>query len=76
MRCYCCNRVLSDYESTLKSSKSGDYLDTCSKCLEGLGIETVYVKPESTALVKETEEPDFIELLDDLHILDDLSQSL
>lgn len=39
MRCTCCNRNLNDYESTLKDG-SGNYLDTCNKCLEGLGIET------------------------------------
>lgn len=32
MRCYCCNRLLSDYESTRKSKATGDYLDMCNKC--------------------------------------------
>lgn len=41
MRCYCCGRALNDYESTLKSAQSGEYLDTCMKCLDGLDIETV-----------------------------------
>ena len=41
MRCYCCDKNLSDYESTLRSKESGDYLDTCLKCLQGLQIEYV-----------------------------------
>lgn len=41
MRCYCCGKALNDYESTLKSVSTNEYLDTCVKCLEGLGIETI-----------------------------------
>lgn len=32
MRCYCCDKVLSDFESTRKSVATGDYLDMCNKC--------------------------------------------
>jgi hypothetical protein len=41
MRCECCNRNLNDYEATLKSATTGAYLDTCRKCLDGLGIAMV-----------------------------------
>ena len=41
MRCYCCDRPLSDYESTLRHAVSLEFLDTCNKCLEGLNIPTV-----------------------------------
>lgn len=41
MRCSCCNRNLSDYESTLRSAKTNEYLDTCRSCLKDLGIETL-----------------------------------
>lgn len=40
MRCYCCNRLLNEFESTLKDT-AGNYLDTCNKCLDGLNIETI-----------------------------------
>lgn len=33
MRCCCCDAPLSDYESTLKHSVTGKYLDMCLKCL-------------------------------------------
>jgi len=32
MRCYCCDKALSDFESTRKSVTTGDYLDMCNKC--------------------------------------------
>lgn len=41
MRCICCNRNLNNYESTLKHAETKEYLDTCLKCLEGLGIDTI-----------------------------------
>ncbi len=41
MRCYCCDRWLDDFESTRKDSETGEYMDTCNKCLKGLGIATV-----------------------------------
>ncbi len=33
MRCTCCNKRLSDYETTLKHGETGQYLDTCLDCL-------------------------------------------
>jgi len=33
MRCQCCDEELSDYESSLKSNTTGEYLDTCTGCL-------------------------------------------
>ena len=32
MRCYCCDKILSDFESTRKSVMTGNYLDMCNKC--------------------------------------------
>ena len=41
MRCFCCNRVLNDFEATRKSATTGEYLDTCNKCIKGLNIKTI-----------------------------------
>lgn len=38
MRCCCCDRNLSDYESTLRHKVTNLFLDTCSKCLDDSGI--------------------------------------
>lgn len=40
MRCDCCNRRLNDYECSLKHTELGCYMNTCVKCLSGLGIPT------------------------------------
>lgn len=32
MRCLCCNKNLSDFESTRKHAITGQYLDLCHKC--------------------------------------------
>ncbi len=40
MKCTCCDKNLSDYESTLRHAETGEFLDTCLKCLKGLGIPT------------------------------------
>ena len=34
MRCVCCDEELTDYESSLKSEKNKEYLDTCLNCLK------------------------------------------
>lgn len=33
MRCTICNTLLSDFEATRKNAETGEYLDTCCKCL-------------------------------------------
>jgi hypothetical protein len=32
MRCRCCDKNLSDFESTRKHITTGEYLDMCNKC--------------------------------------------
>lgn len=41
MRCSCCDKNLSDYEATLRLVSTGDFADTCLKCLKGLSIDVV-----------------------------------
>lgn len=41
MRCECCDKNLSDYEATLRLVSTGDFADTCLKCLKGLSIDVV-----------------------------------
>jgi len=52
MRCVCCNRGLNDYESTLRSAETEEFLDTCNRCIKGLGIKTLArtdLKPDEDA---------------------------
>lgn len=41
MHCDCCDTLLSDYECSIKHQMEGHYLNTCLKCLQGLGIPFV-----------------------------------
>ena len=39
MHCDCCDKLLSDWESSLRYKSTGDFVNTCWKCLQGLNIE-------------------------------------
>jgi len=34
MHCTCCDKLLSDYETSITGVLSGKYLDTCKDCLK------------------------------------------
>ena len=38
MRCQCCNKNLTDYESVLRHPSTMEFLDICSKCLRDIPI--------------------------------------
>ncbi len=38
MHCDCCDKLLTDWEISLRSVATGAFMNTCSKCLEGLHI--------------------------------------
>ena len=40
MRCCCCDVRLTDYEATLRSAATGNFLDMCSKCVRIADIPT------------------------------------
>ena len=56
MRCYCCNKALSDYESTRKSVTTGDFLDMCNKCYGSISNDVLAI--ERTDLRHEDEDED------------------
>lgn len=45
MRCYACNKILSNVESTRKF-KSGEFVDMCTKCLDTIQESVVTIDPE------------------------------
>lgn len=61
MHCSCCDKLLTDYESTLKHAVSGEYLDTCTKCLDGLGIPT-RGRPDLKTKKKEDEQDELVDI--------------
>ena len=44
MRCYCCNKALSDYEATRKSVTTGNFLDMCNKCYGSISGEVLAIE--------------------------------
>lgn len=72
MRCDCCNKRLNDYETTLKSTLTGEYMNTCVKCLDGLPIKTTG-RPDLLQIKEVNEEvADNDYLVDDILTSDDI----
>ncbi len=65
MRCSCCNVVLTPQESVRKFRDSGQYTDTCTKCLRDIPVATV----EGAAF-----EEDYIDYVDKPFDNDDLDE--
>jgi hypothetical protein len=57
MRCYCCNKALSDYEATRKSVQTGNFLDMCNKCYGSISGDILAI--ERTDLRHEDEDDEF-----------------
>lgn len=49
MRCFACDSELTDYEATLKSLVTGEYLDLCVSCISAAEISTAYHKEKETS---------------------------
>lgn len=41
MRCSCCNKLLTDFESVLRHPDTNEFLDTCLQCLSFIPIKPV-----------------------------------
>ena len=71
MRCCCCNRNLSDYESTLRHPVTNDFLDICTRCLQEIPISpTEGINAENTDYWDEGEEQ-YVDELMDINDIDD-----
>lgn len=57
MRCYCCNKALSDYEATRKSVTTGNFLDMCNKCYGSISGDVLAL--ERTDLRHDDEDDEF-----------------
>lgn len=51
MRCSCCNKALSDRESTRKGVNTGDYLDMCDNCFSTVSDDFPYVEGHGSSHV-------------------------
>ena len=70
MRCYCCNKALSDYEATRKSVQTGQFLDMCNKCYgsisnDVLSIERTDLRHEDEDEFHDVKKDDYFTMWDD-----------
>lgn len=63
MRCYCCNKALSDYEATRRSVNTGEFLDMCNKCYGSISSDVLSL--ERTDLRHEDEDEEFHDMKND-----------
>lgn len=59
MRCYCCNKLLSSFESTRKSATTGEYLDMCNKCYGTIKNDMPSLERTDLATEDDYEDDDF-----------------
>jgi hypothetical protein len=56
MKCICCDKNLSDYESTRRHAHTGEFLDTCSGCLGVIRNDSYLPTIDRTDLIEEYNE--------------------
>lgn len=66
MRCECCNKRLSDYESTLKHAETGAYLDTCMDCLSEIAYDVPMLVKDRKDLIASMDNQEELDSLSDM----------
>lgn len=61
MRCIACNSELTDYESTRKSSTTGEFLDLCNTCYTVINEEIEVIDNKDLITFQ-----DYIDISEDL----------
>lgn len=56
MRCICCDKNLSDFESTRKSVTTNEYIDMCNKCYLTIKDDLVSLEREDLLTNEDTED--------------------
>lgn len=56
MRCVCCDKNLSDFESTRKSVTTNEYIDMCNKCYLTIKDDLVSLEREDLLTNEDTED--------------------
>ena len=66
MRCGCCNKRLSDYETTLKHAETGHYLDTCMDCLSEIAYDVPMLVKDRKDLITSMDNQEELDSLTDM----------
>lgn len=64
MRCLSCDKILNDYESTRKSTVTGDYIDLCNHCYSTIK-DQIYTKERVDLLTESDSYETDSEFVDD-----------
>lgn len=64
MRCQSCDKILNDYESTRKSTVTGDYIDLCNHCYSTIK-DQIYTKERVDLLTESDSYETDSEFVDD-----------
>ena len=65
MRCECCDSLLSEKEIHQKHANTGEFLNTCNKCLDGLGIPVEGADDEDDVFVDSLWDEDYMDYMED-----------
>ncbi len=64
MRCLCCNKALSDYESTRRHALTKEFLDLCNECFSSIDETSPIPSLDRPDLLKNEDFPDVDEGID------------
>ena len=64
MRCLSCDKILNDYESTRKSTMTGEYIDLCNHCYSTIK-DQIYTKERIDLLTESDSYETDSEFVDD-----------
>ena len=72
MKCLCCDRLLTDYESTRKHAVTGSFIDLCQQCFKAVQAASHLPTKDRKDLISSDDIDDSAEAeeQDDCHISD------
>jgi hypothetical protein len=70
MKCQCCDRILTDYESTRKHAVTGSFIDLCQQCFKAVQADSHLPTKDRKDLISSDDIDDSAETEDDCHVSD------
>ena len=70
MKCLCCDKLLTDYESTRKHAVTGTFIDLCQQCFKAVQADSHLPTKDRKDLISSDDIDDSAETEDDCHVSD------
>jgi hypothetical protein len=70
MKCQCCDRILTDYESTRKHAVTGSFIDLCQQCFKAVQADSHLPTKDRKDLISSDDIDDSAQTEDDCHVSD------